>query len=399
MALGFASALPLGTDAMRWFVPTEQPVRRSFGVAHIAIDRAPVEVRRRELAARPFCVLSEFHTARPNRKRVLLVAPLSGHFPFILRELVVGLLGTADVTVTDWLNARFVPVTAGHFGFDENIECIVEAIKQLGPGAHVVALCQGVIPALAAAAILARDDPARAPASLTLMGGPVDPLANPTRVVRLLRQRSLLSIEAEALDRVAPAYPGAGRLVYPARYQLSALLAYFYRHLISGGELLQKLLADDGLDPVRFPFFGLFTSLMDLPARYFLENIEKVFLMREAWTGELAWRGAPVDFSAIRNTALMTIEGTEDDIAAPGQTSAAHDLCANIPARSRRRLVLNGAGHFSLFYGRACREKVLPQIIDFLQSAGSGHALSAPEEQPLHDWADEALMWHTRGPV
>lgn len=377
--------LPISTSAMRWFAPTEQPVRRGFGIRHIAVGRGFIDVNQRDLAVWPFCALSEFRAAGPGRNRVLLVAPLSGHFPFILRELVIDLVGKADVTVTDWLNARFVPLTAGEFGFDENIECIARSIKLLGAGLHVIALCQGVVPALAATAILSRDEPDYAPASLTLIGGPVDPLANPTRVVRLLRQRSLRSIEASALDFVGPGYPGTHRLVYPARYQLSALLAYFYRHLASGGELVQKLLADDGLDPVRFPFFGLFTSLMDLPAKYFLENIQKIFLSCEQQTGQLKCRGTPIEFGAIRDTALMTIEGADDDIAAPGQTSAAHRLCPGIPEARRRRLVLSEVGHFSLFHGRACRERVLPEIADFLRSSG-GNIL------PVTDTAIKSFM-------
>jgi poly(3-hydroxybutyrate) depolymerase len=227
------------------------------------------------------------------------------------------------------------------------------------------------MPALAATALLAKNDPALAPRTLTLIGGPVDPLANPTRVVRMLRQRSLKWLEANALDTVDPSYPGAQRPVYPAHLQMSALLAYLYRHLTSGGELAQKILNDDGLDPVNFPFFDLFISLMDLPAKYFLENIEKVFLDRAAWTGKLTWRDEPVDFGAIRNTALLTIEGAEDDIAAPGQTSAAHRLCPNLAADMRRSLVVPGSGHFSLFYGKMCRELVLPEIKAFHLNASN----------------------------
>ncbi len=286
----------------------------------------------------------------------------------------MGLAGQADVSVTDWLNACFVPLSEGEFGFDENIETIADSIKLLGPDVHVIALCQGVVPALAATAVLAQSDPASVPRSLILMGGPVDPLANPTRVVNLLRQRSLPWIEANSLDRVGPFLPGANRRVYPARHQLSALFAYYCRHFLSGGEVFHKAFEDDGLDPARFPFLELFTALMDLPARYFLENIQKVFLAREPWVGGLSWHGEPVDFTAIRDTALMTIEGELDDIAAPGQTSAAHRLCPNIPNDQRNKLIMDGAGHFSLFYGRLCREKVLPEITAFIGRVNRAHS-------------------------
>ncbi len=346
-------------------------MRRDFGIAQITTPCGPAQVVRRDLASLPFCTLTEF-AIRPAgdaspapRDRVLLVAPMSGHFAFILREMVLGFLPTADVAVTDWHNARFVPLSAGDFGFDENIETVIRGIERLGPGVHVCALCQAVVPALAAIAVLARRSPALAPRSLTLLGGPVDPLANPTRVVRLLRQRPLEAIEASALDTVGPGFPGAGRRIYPAAYQHAALLAYLSRSVMSGGELMQKVFADDGVDAARFPFLDLFTSVMDLPAKSFLENLRNVFIERRPWTGALSWRGEPVDFEAIRETSLMTVEGGRDDIAAPGQTGAAHRLCPNIPDALRRRVVLNGAGHFSLFYGRIWRETILPQVNAF----------------------------------
>jgi poly(3-hydroxybutyrate) depolymerase len=342
-------------------------MRRDFGISEVMDDGRLVQIRRRDMAWLPFCILSEFASTPGPQDRVLLIAPLSGHFSYILREMVLGFLPDSAVYVTDWLDARFVPQSAGDFGFDENIGVIVESIRRLGPGVDVCALCQAVVPALAATAVIAQQDPCLAPRSLILIGGPVDPLANPTRVVRLLRQKPLSAIAASALDRVAPAFPGGGRLVYPAMHQLSALLAYYYRHVISGGELLSKTLDDDGLDPLHFPFFALFTTLMDLPAKYFLENIETVFLERQPCTGQLRWHGRRVDFAAIRDTALMTIEGEHDDIAAPGQTSAAHRLCPNIPSGMRRRVVQRGAGHFSLFYGRTWRERILPEINAFRQ--------------------------------
>ena len=220
----------------------------------------------------------------------MLVAPLSGHFAFILREMILGLVQNASVSVTDWRNASYVPLSAGEFGFDENIDTIARSIEIIGPGAHVIALCQGAVPTLAATALLAEHQPELAPRSLTLLGGPVDPLANPTRVVKLLRQTPPQWFEQNVLAQVGPSLPGAGRMVYPARHQMSALIAYFCRHFASGGELFRQMLDDDGPDPANVPFFDLFTSLMDLPARFFLENIQKVFQDREAWTGRLEWR-------------------------------------------------------------------------------------------------------------
>ena len=358
--------MPIGTNALRWFVPRNEPAQRGFRISTVRVAGRRVEVRKTDLAKWPFCTLSEFAGDPSGNKRILLVAPLSGHFAFILREMVLGLVRNANVSVTDWRNARYVPVSAGEFGFDENIDTIARSIKMLGPGAHVIALCQGAVPALAATALLAEHEPELAPRSLILLAGPVDPLANPTRVVQLLRQSPPEWFERNVVKQVGPSYPGASRMVYPARHQMSALTAYFYRHWTSGGELRGQMLADDGIDPKTVPFFDLFTSLMDLPAQLFLENIQKVFQDRDIWTGQLKWRGHAVDFSAIRRTALMTIEGTDDDIAAPGQTRAAHQLCPNVPTSMRRALAVKGAGHFGLFHGQGWRKKILPEINAFM---------------------------------
>jgi poly(3-hydroxybutyrate) depolymerase len=377
------SVMPFGTDALRWFVPRNEPAQRGFRISAIGEGRRRVEVHKSDLAKWPFCTLSEFTGGASGRKRILLIAPLSGHFAFILREMILGLVQDADVSVTDWRNARYVPLSAGEFGFDENIDTIARSIKIIGPGAHVVALCQGTVPALAATALLAEHQPEFAPRSLILMGGPVDPLANPTRVVQLLRQASPPWFEQNVLDRVGASFPGARRVVYPARHQMSALAAYFYRHWASGGELFKQMLADDGLDPKNAPFFDLFTSLMDLPAKFFLENIQKVFQDRDIWTGQLKWRNDDVNFDAIRRTALMTIEGAQDDIAALGQTRAAHRLCPNIPVSMRRTLTVEGAGHFSLFHGKAWREKILPKLNGFIAAHAAAPCSSLPRPHRL----------------
>jgi poly(3-hydroxybutyrate) depolymerase len=370
------SVMPISPNTLRWFVPRDEPARRGFRIAAAGDGRQRFEVHKTDLAKWPFCTLSEFSGESSGDRRILLIAPLSGHFSFILREVVLGLVRNASVSVTDWRNARFVPLSAGEFGFDENIGTIARSLQALGPGAHMIALCQGAVPALAATALIAEQQPELTPRSLILMGGPVDPLANPTRVVQLLRQAPLAWFEHNVLERVGASYPGAGRMVYPARHQSSALIAYFYRHWASGGELLGQMLDDDGIDPAAVPFFDLFTSLMDLPAKFFLENIQKVFQDRDIWTGQLRWRGHAVKFGAIRRTALMTIEGEDDDIAGIGQTRAAHRLCPNIPGPMRRVHAVSGAGHFSLFHGKTWRERVLPEVTAFIEEH-SGAASSA----------------------
>lgn len=369
----FASASS-AANMWKWFADREQPSRRAFGLASPEPGTAgagqPEALEETVVQDKPFGALVKFtgRAAREERerRRILLVAPLSGHFAFLLRDMVAGLAPEASVYVTDWVNARHAPLSAGDFGFSDNIDYVVDALREVGPGAHVVAVCQGVVPALAAVAVVSNEEPESAPASLTLIGGPVDPLANPTRVVRLLRERPLAWYRDRLLRRVPKDAPGAGRLVYPASTQLQGLAAYFSRHFTWRLELFEKALREDGVNNGRFPFLDLYASIMDLPATYFLENTELVFLERAVWTGRLRWKGEPIDFGCIRRTALMTVEGERDDIAAPGQTSAAHCLCPRVPEGARCQLVLPKAGHFSVFHGQRWRDEVMPCIVAFM---------------------------------
>lgn len=369
----FAAACNAAT-MWKWFADREQPPRRPFGLASAEVDGAGRlgELEETVVQDKPFGALVKFagrdvrNTA--GQRRTLLVAPLSGHFAFLLRDVVAGLASKSSVYVTDWVNARYTPLGAGDFGFSDNIAYVVDALREVGPGAHVIAVCQGVVPALAAVAVVSNEEPELAPASLTLVAGPVDPLANPTRVVRLLRERPLAWYRERLLTRVPEGAPGEGRLVYPASTQLRGLAAYFSRHLTWRLELYEKALTEDMVDDGRFSFLDLYASIMDLPATYFLENTELIFLERAPWTGRLLWKGEPINFDSIRRTALMTVEGERDDIVAPGQTSAAHCLCPGIPERARHRLVVPKAGHFSVFHGRRWRSEVMPRIVAFANS-------------------------------
>jgi poly(3-hydroxybutyrate) depolymerase len=355
----------------KWFALRDQPPRRPFGFAAASESGA---IHETVVMEKPFGALVKFTSgarrekASPTRE-ILLIAPLSGHFAFLLRDMVAGLAPDADVYVIDWINARHASPSLGDFGFYDNIAYILESLRRLGPDAHVIAVCQAVVPALAAVALACDETPERAPASLTLMAGPVDPLANPTQVVRSLRDHPLHWYRDRVIAKVGEGSPGAGRLVYPASTQLQGLMAYFTRHMTCGLELYEKATQDDGDDSDAFPFLDLYASIMDLPATFFLENTELVFHERAAWTGRLSWNGQPIDFGSIRGSALMTIEGERDDIAAPGQTEAAHCLCHKAPNALRRRFVAPGAGHFSLFHGGRWRRDVLPQIKAFMTAA------------------------------
>jgi poly(3-hydroxybutyrate) depolymerase len=348
------------------FAGSDQPARRSFDIADVTIDGNRVPVKTRDVVRTPFCALTEFARSEATAVRdVLVVPPLSGHFPILLRDLVIGLITSFRLYVTDWINVRHVAVEHGDFGLEANISCVLEMIRSLGPGLTVIGLCQGGVSALAATALLAAADDRRTPAALILIAAPIDPLANPTRVVRLLRSRSLSWFEHNLITTVPETYAGRGRRVYPAHLQLGALWTYLARRVSEGSDICAKLLNDDGIDPRRYPFLDLYTSIMDLDAMYFLENTKSVYQDCALREGTFCCHGEPVDPRAIRKSALLTVEGEWDDIAAPGQTSAAHGLCTSLSQDMHRQIIVSGSGHFSLFHGETWRREVLPAIREF----------------------------------
>jgi poly(3-hydroxybutyrate) depolymerase len=355
--------------------PTSEPFLRAarcpFGIDSVRVGSETHPVSESELLTLPWAALTTFsHRGAPHRQ-ILVVAPLSGGFPFLLRDLVIGLLRHAHrVAITDWPDARYVPLAHGRFGVSESISHVASMIRALGPDLHVVAVSQGAVTALAAVALLAAEDQALTPRSLVLLGGPIDPGANPTPLVNFVRARSLRWFEDNVIETVPAGYPGRGRRVFPRSNQLKMFQAYSWRSFHESSEFVWKLMYDDGEDPVRFPFSLLSSSLMDVTADFFLENIQHVFLEPALPNGTLAVHGTRVDLSAIEQTALMTMEAEKDDIAAPGQTQIAQALCSSLSDRQRRHLLLPSSGHFSLFHGDAWRSRVLPAIVDFMEQAG-----------------------------
>ncbi len=351
----------------RLYAGADQPARLSLEIDSIEFHGELVPILSRDVLQMPFCALTRLaRSDGTHLPKVLVVAPLSGHFPILLRDLVVGLLPSFQVFITDWVNARHVPLEQGPFGLDENVSYIIEMMEHLGPGLNVMALCQAALPALVATAYLSETSGPSAPCILVLMAAPVDPSANPTRVVRLIRARSLSWYERNVITPVPPPYPGQDRLVYPGSVQLLGLWAHLARDICERGELLGKMLHDDGNDPLRFPFLDLYSTLMALPAEVFLDTIRHIYQERSVWKGKLTARGLKADFAAIRSTALMTVEAEDDDIAAPGQTRRAHDLCPTVPADTRRHLLVPDCGHFSLFHGDIWRTRVLPEVRSFI---------------------------------
>lgn len=352
----------------RLYAGADQPARLSLEIESIEDDAELAPIAVQDVLQTPFCALTRFaRSDRTELPKVLVVAPLSCHFPILLRDLVLGLLPSFQVFLTDWVNARHVPIDRGRFDLEDNTSHVIEAMRFLGPDLHVIALCQGAVPALVAAAYHAESDGAGTPRSLVLIAAPIDPAANPTRVSRLLRARPLSWYERSVIGELPSPNAGRGRLVYPGSVQLLGLWAYLARHVSEGGELLGKLLADDGADAVRFPFLDLYSAVMDLPAELFLDIVRHVYQERTLVRGKLRVRNETPSLAAIRATGLMTVEGDRDDIAAPGQTGCAHDLCPSVPAEARRRLIVSACGHFSLFHGRVWRTQVLPDVRAFIE--------------------------------
>jgi poly(3-hydroxybutyrate) depolymerase len=342
-----------------------------FGLTRARIDGEDVAVRQETIARRPFGNLVHFRrdTARAD-PRVLVVAPLSGHYATLLRDTVAGLLPEHDVYITDWVNAAEVPLAQGRFDLDEYIAYVIAFLEHLGPGTHVVAVCQPSVPVLAATAIMAADGHAATPRSMTLMGGPIDTRASPTRVNRHAKTHSLDWFERTVVSTVPATYPGFLRSVYPGFVQLSGFLAMNPdRHLGAVLKHFQHLVRGDGdsADAHR-RFYDEYLAVMDLPAEFFLQTIKVAFHDHDLPRGTMRWRGSPIEPRAITRSALLTVEGELDDISGVGQTVAAHDICTGIPPHQRRHYLQKGVGHYGIFNGRRWRSEILPQVRDFIRA-------------------------------
>ena len=359
------------------FAGGHQPARRDLGISSLTVEDSIVPVQAVDLIKTPFCTVVELARADLEpQSNVLLVAPLSGHFPVLLRDLIIGLLPSCRVYVTDWMNIRHVPAKHGSFGLDTNIAYVLDTIKALPAGLNVIALCQSGVPALAATALLASDHDPRTPASLVLMGSPIDPLANPTGVATLLRSRPLSWFEASLIKSVARKYAGGGRSVYPAHLHLISLWIYLTRRVSQGGELRAKVFFDDGAD-IRAGFLSsIFSPRSWIWTPGFFSRTPGPCFRNPGFAKARSASRAPAWIPPRSSkTSLLTIEGELDDIAAPGQTSAAHALCRSLADRFRHRVVVPGSGHFSLFHGNTCRRHVIPAIRQFLK--GGAQALKS----------------------
>ena len=339
--------------------------RPPWQIEAVTVAGETVPVTEEAVLVTPFATLLRFRkTAGPSQPKVLVVAPMSGHFATLLRDTVRTLLIDHDVHVTDWHNIRDVPLEEGRFGLDEYTDHIVTFLEAMGPGANVVAVCRPCVAALAAVAMMSEDGNAATPASLTLMAGPIDCRISPTAVNVLATSKPIAWFEKNLISTVPWRHGGAGRRVYPGFMQLSAFMSMNKaRHTDAFKAYYQNLVADEREKvEVTRAFYAEYMAVSDLSADFYLETVRLVFQDHALPRGELTVHGRRIDLKAIRRTAIVTIEGEKDDICAIGQTLAAHDLCTGLRPYMRTHYVQAGVGHYGVFSGKRWQNQIYPVV-------------------------------------
>jgi poly(3-hydroxybutyrate) depolymerase len=350
--------------ACRWF----DGVTHRYGRPEWNVGDGAPEV----VAETAFCDLARFVTpGRDKRPKALLVAPLSGHYPTLVRGTAQALAPDFDLYVTDWRDGRMVPAALGEFGLADFVDTVIGFLRHLGPGTHVIAVCQPAVPVLAASALMARLKDAACPRSMVLMGGPIDARVNPTAANELARSHDIGWFERTVISHVPPPHPGAMRRVYPGFVQLSGFLAKnLERHIDAQITYFEHLVAGDGDSAAQHrAFYKEFLAVMDLPAQFFLETVESVFQRFDLAKGAMEHAGLAVEPQAITKTPLFAIEGGGDNICPPGQTARALDLCSGLPARMKRHYLHPSVGHYGVFNGRRFRADIAPRVKAFIEAA------------------------------
>lgn len=340
--------------------------RPAYEIRTVTSGNAEVAVREEVALDLPFGDLLHFvkDEVEAEQPRVLVVAPMSGHFSTLLRSTVHTLLRDHDVYITDWKNARDVPLEAGRFGFDDYVDYIIRYLQELGEGAHLVSVCQPCVPAMAAVALMSEDKDKATPRSMTLMGGPIDPNAAPTSVNDLANEKPIEWFEENLISVVPFRYAGRGREVYPGFLQLSAFMSMNMERHSSQHRELYQLLADGKTveaDKIK-NFYEEYFAVLDMTKEFYLETVDMVFQRTLLAKGEMTVRGRKVNPGAIHNTALLTVEGERDDVCAVGQTSAAHALCTGLRPHMKRHHLQPGVGHYGVFSGSKWEKQVYPQV-------------------------------------
>lgn len=384
------SQTPIGRSVSAACELFERTTRR-YGKPHFdlpttKIGKTEVSIIERVVWSAPFCNLIHFDRAMPvsaaKQPRMLIVAPMSGHFATLLRGTVETLLPDFEVYITDWTDARLVPLTAGSFDLDDYIDYVKAMIQQLGPDVHVLAVCQPSVPVIAAIARMeAEKDPA-VPRSMILMGGPIDTRESPTEVNKLAQKRGIDWFRANCIARVPFPHPGVMREVYPGFLQLSGFMAMnIDKHMNAHQDMFRHLVEGDGDSAEKHrDFYDEYMAVMDLTAEFYLQTVDTVFVKHALPKGEMMHRDLPVDLGAIRNCALMTVEGENDDISGVGQTKATHALCKNLASDKHLYHLQKDVGHYGVFNGSRFRREIAPAIVAFTTKQGKA-ASPAPKRK------------------
>jgi len=339
--------------------------RPEFAIDTVRVGNRDVPVTEDVALDLPFGKLLKFSKDVDTRQpRVLVIAPLSGHFATLLRGTVATLLQDHEVYVTDWTNARDVPLEAGSFGVEDYVEYIIRFLEEIGPGAHILAVCQPCVQALVAVAVMSEEKHPATPHSMTLMAGPIDPRESPTEVNEFAVSKSLSWFQTSVISTVPARYPGGGRTVYPGFLQLFAFMAMnIDRHSSAHRKLYDHLAAGDieAAEKIK-TFYDEYFAVLDMTEEFYIETIDRIFHKAELATGDFTYRGRKVDPGAIRHTALLTVEGGRDDICSLGQTSAAHDLCNTLRPHLKRHHLQANVGHYGVFNGKRWEREIYPVV-------------------------------------
>jgi len=371
---GYSSMGPLVSASLEVFAHAAAPRGKpEFGIIETRIGRKTVAVDEDIVLRKPFGQLKYFRKVGAESGRpLLIVAPMSGHYATLLRGTVERLLPDNDVYVTDWRDAKLVPLSDGSFDLDDYIDYLIEFLdligERTGERPHMLAVCQPAVPAFAATAIMNRDKSRWRPKTLTMMGGPIDTRQAPTAVNTLATQRPFAWFEQNVIATVPMIYPGSGRKVYPGFLQLAGFMTMnLGSHLVSHWEMFKHLVVgdDEGASATQ-NFYEEYRSVCDMTAEFYLQTVDVVFQQHQLPKGEMKHRGRRVDPAAIRDTALLAIEGERDDISGIGQTKAALDIATKLPMAKKQYLLAKDVGHYGIFNGRKWREKIAPQVEKFI---------------------------------
>jgi poly(3-hydroxybutyrate) depolymerase len=367
-----------GRTAAAWCEVFERTTRRygkpTFDLPQTEVDGETVDVNESIIWSKPFCNLIHFKRTLPKSRaadpKILLVAPMSGHYATLLRGTVERFLPEAEVYITDWIDARNVPVSDGTFDLDDYIDYLIEILHLLGPDTHIVGVCQPSVPVMAAISLMeSRNDP-NVPLSMILMGGPIDTRLNPTAVNRLAEEKDISWFKTNAIMKVPFPNLGFMRSVYPGFLQLTGFMTMnLDRHLTAQKDFFLHVVRDDGDSAEKHrEFYDEYLAVMDLTEEFYLQTVETVFIEHALPNGTMMHRGEKVDPSAIRRVALFTIEGENDDITGRGQTRGAHALCPSIPDAMKLHHEQPKVGHYGVFNGSRFREQIAPRILEFMRA-------------------------------